>query len=517
MSDIITTDATALANNSVLTLAGSAAEVVTGLVGDIAAGSLTGALSVTTTDNTVDDGILITTGSATTSISAIGINDVVTVNASALGIGKALTFAGNDAATITLNSGNLVAGAATGNLTVTGGAGANSIIAGNGTNTITGGGGADTLTGGAGNDTFVFGTAANLAATASINGGIGNNTIQMSAGATLIDANFANITPGTVQTLQLAGKNTVTLGAKASAAGIATVVTGSGATSITDSVGSMSVNAAALANNTVLTLAGSAAEAVTGLIGDIAAGSLTGTLSVTTVNNAADNGILITTGSAATSISGVGANDVITINAAALGIGKTMTFAGFSAATISSLGSGNLSAGTAANNLTVTAGGSAAHTITTGAGNDSLTGGSGADTLTGGGGADTLTGGAGADLFKYNAAADSPWTSSNTTVDSISDFLIGADQIDLSAFGWGASTIRGGVTYSPSGGTLTNFFRTGGTSGGVLNRAAISSAAGKNTQLFIDNDGNGNLNVGDMMITFSTNQSAMTSASIKWV
>ena len=45
----------ALANNIVLTLVGSAAEVVSGLIGDITASSLTGTLNVTTgdaTDNT---------------------------------------------------------------------------------------------------------------------------------------------------------------------------------------------------------------------------------------------------------------------------------------------------------------------------------------------------------------------------------------------------------------------------------------------------------------------------------
>jgi len=82
------------------------------------------------------------------------------------------------------------------------------------------------------------------------------------------------------------------------------ITTGSGATSITASGAgdTITVAAGALANNTALTLAGSAAEVVTGLVGDIAAGTLTGALSVTTGDNTVDNGIAITTGSAATSI-----------------------------------------------------------------------------------------------------------------------------------------------------------------------------------------------------------------------
>ena len=74
----------------------------------------------------------------------------------------------------------------------------------------------------------------------------------------------------------------------------------------------MTVNATALAQNTALTLAGSAAETVTGLVGNIAAGSLTGALTVTT-GDAADNGIAITTGSAATSITANGASDTVTV------------------------------------------------------------------------------------------------------------------------------------------------------------------------------------------------------------
>ena len=47
-SDTVAVNATALANNTALTLAGSAAETVTGLIGNITAGALTGTLSVTT-------------------------------------------------------------------------------------------------------------------------------------------------------------------------------------------------------------------------------------------------------------------------------------------------------------------------------------------------------------------------------------------------------------------------------------------------------------------------------------
>ena len=94
-----------------------------------------------------------------------------------------------------------------------------------------------------------------------------------------------NITAGT-----LTGALTVTTG-DATDNTIA-ITTGSAATSITDSFNTdtVTVNATALAQNTVLTLVGSAAETVTGLVGDIAAGSLTGALTVTT-GDATDNTI----------------------------------------------------------------------------------------------------------------------------------------------------------------------------------------------------------------------------------
>ena len=93
----MTVNAASLAQNTALTLTGSAAEVVTGLVGDIAAGALTGTLNVTTGD-AADNGISITTGSAATSISASGAGDTVTVNATALtaNTSDAYWFSGGD-------------------------------------------------------------------------------------------------------------------------------------------------------------------------------------------------------------------------------------------------------------------------------------------------------------------------------------------------------------------------------------------------------------------------------------
>jgi len=94
-------NAGALANNKVLTLAGSATEVVSGLIGNIAAGSLTGALTVTTGDAT-DNTISITTGSAATSITASGVGDTITVKCCGpLADNIALTLTGSAAEVVT--------------------------------------------------------------------------------------------------------------------------------------------------------------------------------------------------------------------------------------------------------------------------------------------------------------------------------------------------------------------------------------------------------------------------------
>ena len=71
----------------------------------------------------------------------------------------------------------------------------------------------------------------------------------MTAAATLTDANFLHAT--SVETLGLTGASTITLGANAASAGIVNVITGTGATSVTDSNGvTLNVDATALANNT---------------------------------------------------------------------------------------------------------------------------------------------------------------------------------------------------------------------------------------------------------------------------
>lgn len=83
----------------------------------------------------------------------------------------------------------------------------------------------------------------------------------------------------------------------------------------------------------------------------------------------------------------------------------------------------------------VRTGGSLANTITGGADNDMLSGGGGDDVLIGGDGDDILIDGAGLDEMFGGDGADSFILSLDGDRDTISDFELGVDQIDLSLFG----------------------------------------------------------------------------------
>jgi Ca2+-binding RTX toxin-like protein len=112
-------------------------------------------------------------------------------------------------------------------------------------------------------------------------------------------------------------------------------------------------------------------------------------------------------------------------------------------------------------------------TLTGGTGNDTLIGFAGADSLTGGAGADSLTGGAGADKFVFN--------NPNEGIDTITDFTLADDVINVSATGFG-----GGLT----AGTLTGaeFLSGAGanTATGSLQRFIYDTTSGA---LFFDQDG----------------------------
>lgn len=120
-------------------------------------------------------------------------------------------------------------------------------------------------------------------------------------------------------------------------------------------------------------------------------------------------------------------------------------------------------------------------------GNDTIDGGDGDDFIDGGLGADTLTGGAGNDTFSYNNVADSQ----GSTVDTITDFVSGEDQIDLSAIAIGADASYTGSA-NGYGAVLTALVGDGINSQAVLDTSTST--------LYVDVDANGILNDSDMAI-----------------
>jgi hypothetical protein len=198
-----------------------------------------------------------------------------------------------------------------------------------------------------------------------------------------------------------------------------TVTTGTGPIAITDnSTGVLTVNAAALAAGNTLTLTGSGPIAVTGLKGNLVASGDSGALSVTTGATTASN---VAMGTGLTSV-----------NAAAMTAGETLALTGADNATVSV--GGNLAAGGETGSLTVTATGTAPHTIQTGSGNDSITATHGGDSIQAGGGGDTInvTGHSIADSFVYAATSDALNTTSGH--DTITGFKATGSVHDLLDF-----------------------------------------------------------------------------------
>ncbi len=131
-----------------------------------------------------------------------------------------------------------------------------------------------------GNDVFSFASEAAVSTAALIYGSAGTDTLQMTSPATLSDADFGHVQA--IEILGLNGAGSVSLGANASRAGVRTVITGAGATSVADSnSGTLTVNAAALGAGDLLTLTGSTAVTVTNLTGNLDASGDTGAITVT--------------------------------------------------------------------------------------------------------------------------------------------------------------------------------------------------------------------------------------------
>ncbi|MDP2260453.1 MAG: M10 family metallopeptidase C-terminal domain-containing protein, partial [Caulobacter sp.] len=102
---------------------------------------------------------------------------------------------------------------------------------------------------------------------------------------------------------------------------------------------------------------------------------------------------------------------------------------------------------------------------------NSITGGAGADTINGGAGNDILAGGGGADIFLATAGGGE---------DTISDFVVGTDRIDVSAFGGYQSIVQAGGDTLVTVASGVTFRLTGVTAGTVTDASFIGLGAAYN-------------------------------------
>ena len=127
-------------------------------------------------------------------------------------------------------------------------------------------------------------------------------------------------------------------------------------------------------------------------------------------------------------------------------------------------------------------GNGAANTLSGLAGIDTLSGGAGKDLLIGGAGRDKMTGGTGNDVFDFNAIAEMGKTA--TTRDVITDFVHGADDIDLRTID-ASSVVTGNQAFKFIG---TQAFHK---LAGELRYVAANAAGTINDKTFVEGDVNG--------------------------
>jgi Ca2+-binding RTX toxin-like protein len=279
--------------------------------------------------------------------------------------------------------------------------------------TVSGVSGANRLTGGAGNDVFVMGSSLDAGTGTSkdvISGGAGVDTISVSAN--VADTALAQVT--LVEQIQAVGSVTVDLGATGKAAGITTILDGTGASDSliatigTGYAGSVTVNLNG-GNDSVTGSSGVNltvnADASNITIADTISGG-TGAASTNVLNLTADGGtanvVNVTGIDTITVVAGEDASTSITINNVQVETSGSTTVD--ASALTDADASLTLTALNAAGETIRVTGGAGDDSITESAGNSVINAGAGDDTITLGAGNDTVNAGAGDDTVVVSAA-----------------------------------------------------------------------------------------------------------------
>jgi Ca2+-binding RTX toxin-like protein len=417
---------------------------------------------------------------------------------------------------------------------LTGGAGNDVIVGGAGNDQITPGTGNDNLSGGDDIDTFVLD--GNLTFQDTISGGTGVDVLTTT---TAVDADFTSVT--LVETLTVTGATT--LGAAATAAGIVTLNTGTTAAIINLGTMTTPITVNARGTNTaqaqsitggtgadtfnfgLLSVGGTqdsldGTDSITGGTGSdtiFVSNSLGAVAAVLDLNTNFVTGVENITLGTASGLATTGADTIgLTINNITL---TTVQTVNISAAAITDV----TDVVTITNNVTTLTGGTT-FSITGGAGADVLNGSVFADTINGGGGGDSIIGGTGADSLTGAGGSDifaeSLTSSTNSSMDTVSDFTTGADVIQINV---GTTTTttdnvydftnKGAVTTNADALSLLSGFGAPVATTVRIGQYVFNTAT--NTML-MDSDGNGMMQSGDFAVKLS-NVTALAAADVRIV
>lgn len=438
----------------------------------------------------------------------------------------------------TLTSVDMSAGSGKHTVTLDGTIAAATIKGGSGVDNVTVTGALDAKSNialGAGNDVYKFTTAA--AAGALVSGGDGSDTLAVANGA-LLDAAAAKVYSG-FEVLEVAGGtgsydmsilnlNAVTLTGTALA----------GATTITNATAATTFSVVATAS-TDFTAAGDVTyvlkdatgkadsfgitlSAVDGNNDGIAQGkvgltSLTaaGIETINVISNATADVADATAGTSAVAAS----KYVNSIGTLVADTATKVVLTGAASTTIDTITAANVTkidASAATGNVTITNAltGTGAITYLGGSGVDTYHATANGDVISGGAGADVIFLGGGKDTVVLAKASDSILTLKDTSTptdgiadtatgfDTINNFTTAADKIDISTLNIATGGARGSITLHTATadtaaalqtaiGTGTGFFNDG-----IANRGLSLVAAGANSYLFIDANGDGNYTAG---------------------
>ena len=482
-------------------------------------------------------------------VTAAGTNNTITTGAGA----DVIVANGTKAITIQAGNGNntvSAVGAATFATAITTGTGNDLItVTGNGTNTIntgiTGddivtvtGTGSSTVTVGTGVSRITFATGTNIVniaaldftSTDTINGGTGLDTVAISTGAVaLTDGSFNNLS--SVEQLSLSNNtNSVTINQIANVKGLSTIILNGGTNTLlvgegfvnplTVSVvtnGNDNITATVNGVTTVSAITVQAAVASISANDTITGGSSTGDALVLTADSDINGANLfgVTNVETLTIKSSVAAG-VKTANSATVQLGSDAVVAAGKTLTVDAsdltvAGSTFIFQGNAetTSSLTIT-GGSANNTIWGGAGADTITAGNGTNKL--GLSSSSIQGGVGADNIILNAnagVADTVYYSTSLAlggnesnslkgVDTIRNFTVGEDKIDLGGSTIAAGGAIGAITIANFKGNQSGFANVSN----ALNSVTAGDYAFDTTTntLWVETDGVAGISNGDLQI-----------------